>query len=475
MSETNKNEGPLQLGKDAVKTGSETLVGMVETNIDAEKKGVETIEKAAAVISEQPPIKQVKNFWQSLGPGLITGAADDDPSGVATYSQTGAKYGFGLLWLSPFTFPMMAAVQEMCARIGLVTGKGLAHNIRNIFPKWVLFLVAGLLLLANSFNIGADLGALAKATQLLLPGLQYWSLVIFFAIVCLLLQIFIPYNKYARYLKYLAVTLVVYFVAAFVIKDFNLFELAKGSFVPQLNFDKEKIILICAILGTTISPYLFFWQTSQEVEEKIVEGYKTISSRQDANDKKAIRKMRLDIWLGMLFSNLVFFFIVAVCGATLFKSGTTNITTAADAAAALKPLAGNYAYLLFALGIFGTGLLGIPVLAGSASYAVSESFGWREGLYRKFKEASAFYSIIILSVLIGLVLNFVGIDPIKALIWSAVFNGLVAPIILVLIVLISSNKKVMGEWVNHSFTKVFGWFVVGVMALVCLATIYAMF
>lgn len=443
--------------------------------IEAEKEGVKAVEDAAYKVSEVPPLKQAKHFWHGLGPGLTTGAADDDPSGIATYSQTGAKYGFQLLWLAAFTFPLMAFVQEMCARIGLQTGRGLAANIRKHFSPMVLYGVALLVLAANSFNIGADLGALAEATKLIWPNFSYVLLVIFFALICLLLEIFISYAKYARYLKYLAVLLASYVVTAFVIKDFPWPEVFRSAIVPSINFSKEQIILICGIFGTTISPYLFFWQTSQEVEEKIEQGDTAKQLAEENASDKEIKKMRTDVWFGMFFSNLAMFFIIAVCGATLFPHGITNINTAADAASALRPLVGNYAHILFTLGIFGVGLLGIPVLAGSASYAVSESFGWKEGLHNKFLKAKAFYGVIIFSMLIGLGINFIGLDPIKALIYAAVFNGLVAPVILILIVLLSSNEKVMGIRKNHHFITLMGWVSAIVMVIVGLATIYSFF
>lgn len=443
--------------------------------VEIPKEGVRLVEEAVEIVEEQPPIKQIRNFWHGLGPGITTGAADDDPSGVATYSQTGAKYGFQLLWLAGWTFPMMGAIQEMCARIGLVTGRGLASNIKRHFPKYVLYIVAVLLLIANSFNIGADLGALANATQLIWPSLNYLLLVVLFTALSLVMQIFISYSQYAKYLKYLALTLMVYVITAFVIPNFDWRELLTHAFSPSIKFTKDQIILICGILGTTISPYLFFWQTSQEVEEQIQEGDTTIESRRADVDKKTIRKMRIDSWTGMFWSNLVMFFIIAVCAGTLFKNGTFEIGTAAQAASALRPLAGDKAYILFAIGIFGTGLLGIPVLAGSASYAISESLGWKEGLYRKFKQAAAFYGVIILAMLIGMGINFIGMDPIKALLYSAVVNGLVAPLILVLIILISSKKAIMGQWANSKFVSILGWIVTVFMILVGIATIWSIF
>jgi len=455
--------------KDPIHTVAQVPIEAVKTTVEVEKEGLKVAEKAA-----EYPVKKARDFWHGLGPGLTTGAADDDPSGVATYSQQGAKYGFQLLWLAPLTFPLMAVVQEMCARIGLTTGRGLASNIKKYFPKYVLFISALLLLIANSFNIGADLGGMSKATQLLLPGLPFWLLVIAFVVLSLALQIFISYAKYAKYLKYMALTLLVYVLATFTIKGFPWGEVLKHLVVPSLDFSKEQFILITGILGTTISPYLFFWETSQEVEEKISEGKTTIASRQEITPKE-IRKMRIDVWTGMFFSNLIMFFIVALCAATLFRNGITNINSAADAAAALKPLAGNYASLLFTIGILGTGLLGIPILAGSASYAVSESMGWREGLSYKFRQAIYFYGVIILSMVIGLVLNFVGLDPIKALIYAAVINGLVAAVILALIVTLSNRRQVMGEKVNGPWTKFFGYFATVFMVITGLITIYSLF
>ena len=415
-------------------------------------------------------VKRAGEYWRNLGPGLTTGASDDDPSGIATYSQAGAQFGFGLLWLAGFTFPLMAMVQEMCARIGLVTGRGLAGNIRIHFPKWVLYICTALLFFANTLNIGADIGAMAKSTQLIFPHFSFNTLILGFAIVSVGLQIYVSYEKYAKYLKYLALILLSYILVAVSVKlDYK--ELLRSAVIPAIVFSKNQIFLISAILGTTISPYLFFWQTSQEVEEEILKGQTTLKLRQEAVADKEIRLMRQDVWSGMFLSNLVMFFIIAACAATLFAGGIKNIQTAADAAAALKPIAGNQAYLLFALGVIGTGMLAIPVLAGSASYAMSESFGWKTGLYRKLKEANAFYGIIIISTFLGVALNLFGVDTIKALLLSAVVNSLVAPVILVTIVLLSRNKKVMGERTNNPITTALGVFITGLMALAGLATI----
>lgn len=421
-----------------------------------------------------PMLKKGRDYWAMLGPGLTTGASDDDPSGIATYSQTGAQFGFNFLWLAPFTFPLMAVVQEMCARIGMVTGRGLAHNIRVFFSRRVLYACTIMLFAANTFNISADLGAMAKATQLLAPGINFYLLVVGFAISSLLLQIFTPYAKYARYLKWLAMILLSYVLSA-VLAHLNWSDIGKHAFTPHMEFNKDTFILVSAILGTTISPYLFFWQTSQEVEEQVLVGKTTVHMRRTATEPVEIKKMRVDIWSGMFLSNVVMFFIIAACGGILYAHGITNITSADQAAEALRPFAGNATYLLFALGIIGTGLLAIPVLAGSSSYAMAESFRWKEGLYRNLDQAYAFYGVIIISMLVGLGINFIGIDPIKALIWAAVGNALVSPIILFLIVVISSNKKIMGRWASGRLTKIVGWAAFALMLASGIATVYAMF
>ncbi len=439
--------------------------GILEELANAPAKALDIgLETGGRMIRKLPgnsALKRAKEYWHILGPGLTTGAADDDPSGIATYSQTGAQYGFQLLWLAAFSFPLMALVQEMCARIGLVTGRGLAANIRVHFPRSVLYLTALLLLAANAFNIGADLGAMAKGTQLLWPNLSFSWLIIGFSLISLALQIFTSYAKYAKYLKWLALILLAY-VASALLAHLDWHQVAVHAVLPSITFSKSQIFLICGILGTTISPYLFFWQTSQEVEDEILAGKLTIAERRVTTDQE-IKNMRTDVWSGMLLSNMVMFFIIAACAAVLFSHGVTNITSAAQAAEALRPFAGNWTYFLFAIGIIGTGLLAIPVLAGSASYAISESFGWKEGLYRTLKQAHAFYGVIIIAMLIGLGLNFVGLDPIKALIYSAVANGVIAPVVLVLIVLLSKNRQVMGERVNRPSTTLFGWLVVLLM------------
>ncbi|MDQ3244739.1 MAG: divalent metal cation transporter [bacterium] len=416
-------------------------------------------------------LKKVKNYWKILGPGLTTGAAGDDPSGIATYSQVGAQRGFGLIWLSVFSLPFMGVVQEMCGRIGVVSGVGLATNIKRHYSKSILYICAFLLVFANVFNIGADLGAMAKASQLLIPQTPFYLLVIFFAIFSLLLQIFIPYKTYSKYLKYLALVLLAYVFSAFLIK-IDWWRVLEYSIIPIFTSTKDEIILICAVLGTTISPYLFFWQTSQEVEDQIMKGDDTEEKRHEHTTNQDIKDMRVDIWSGAFISNIVMFFIIAVCSATLYQNGITNITSAEQAALALRPFAGDFTYFLFTIGILGTGLLAIPVLAGSASYAVSESFGFNEGLYQKWNGAKVFYGIIVLAMVLGIVLNFIGLDPIKTLIYSAVINGIISPVMIFFIVRISGNTEVMGKYKNKRFTNIFGYFILIIMSLVSIFTIY---
>lgn len=419
-------------------------------------------------------VARTRKYWNVLGPGLTTGASDDDPSGIATYSQTGAQYGFQLLWLAPLTFPLMAVIQEMCARIGLATGRGLAANIRLHFPRRVLYIATLSLFIANAFNIGADLGAMAKGVQLLNSGLNYTFLILLFTAIMLLMQIYMPYAKYARYLKWLAMVLLAY-VASAMLAHISWGVVFHKTLSPSIHWSKDQLLLICAILGTTISPYLFFWQTSQEVEDGIMRGQTSMAARKNEVTLEKVKDMRIDVWSGMLLSNVVMFFIVAACGAILFPKGISHIDSASQAAEALRPFAGNLTYWLFAIGIIGTGLLGIPVLAGASSYAAAESFRWREGLYREFRQAHAFYGVIILSMMIGLSINFLNINPIKALIWSAVLNGLAAPLVLFMIVSISSNRKIMGEWTNRRHTTLIGWLVTALMVVAGLAAIWALF
>ena len=413
--------------------------------------------------------EDAEHYWHTLGPGLVTGAADDDPSGIATYSQAGARYGLGLIWTTLFTYPFMATVQEMCARIGIVSGRGLAANIRRRYSKRVLYAVTALLFFANTLNIAADLGAMAAATRLVMPGTTAIALVIFFAVVILLLEIYTTYARYAHYLKYLTLALLSYVAVAFVVHlDWG--QVLAHTFVPALSFTRDQVFLVCAILGTTISPYLFFWQTAQEVEEEIAHGQTSVRARRREDHALALRSMRTDVWSGMAFSNLISFFIFAACAGTLYANGITDIATADQAALALRPF-GEFAFLLFALGIVGTGFLSVPVLAGSTAYAFSESFGWKTGLSRKLKQARAFYGVIIVSMALGIVANLLHLDPIKGLIYAAVGNGIIAPFILYFVVKLSGDHSVVGEFKNRPLTAGLGWITVAVMALSGLAAI----
>lgn len=415
-----------------------------------------------------------KEYWDKIGPGLVVGAADDDPSGVATYSQTGAQYGFTMLWTALFTFPFMSVVQEMCARIGIVTGKGLAATIREYCPPYILYIATVCLLIANTFNIGADISAIGEATQLLLPNLPTLFIVIAFTILSLVLQVFIPYQKYARYLKYLSFVLIAYIIAGLSI-DLDWKAALYGTVVPHFDFSKDSILLLCAILGTSITPYCFFWQTSQEVEEKRVRSNGASLAKvenKEIENKHAISNMRFDVWTGMFFSNLTMFFIIAVCGAVLFPNGINNIQTAGQAAQALLPFAGNATYFLFTMGILGTGLLAVPVLAGSSAYAIAEAFRFKEGLYNQYHEARAFYGVIIVSMLVGLGITFIGVPPMKALLYSAILNGCIAPLLLVVIVYLASKKSIMGNFKNTKLQAFLGWFITVVMMAASVATIW---
>ncbi len=437
------------------------------------EESVVFIEREEEILITRLPLKRAKEYWKTLGPGLTTGAADDDPSGIATYSQAGAKYGLQLIWLSLFTYPLMATVQEMCARIGLVSGQGLAANIRKHYSPRALYLATGLLFFANTLNIAADLGAMAAASRLLLPNVGFGALVILFAVVSLLLQIFTSYAQYAKYLKYLTFVLLSYVVVAFSVSlDWS--DVLRHTFIPSLTFSKEQIFLICAVLGTTISPYLFFWQTSQEVEEDILRGETTIALRRAQVNPEALKSMRIDVWSGMAFSNLISFFIFAACAGTLYANGITDIATADQAASALKPF-GDFAFFLFALGIIGTGLLAVPIFAGSTAYALSESFGWKSGLYRKLNQAHAFYGVIIISMVLGIGANFIHIDPIRALIYAAVANGIIAPVILFFVVRLSGDTRIMGEYANGRLASSVGWLTIVVMAFSGMAAIATLF
>jgi NRAMP (natural resistance-associated macrophage protein)-like metal ion transporter len=389
------------------------------------------------------------HFWKILGPGLVTGASDDDPSGIATYSQAGAGYGLSTLWTALITFPLMASLQEMCARIGLVTSRGLAGTIKTNYSKPVLYLMLLFSFPAIIMNIGADIAGMGAVGNLLVPSIKATYFSIFFTLILLVLIIYLPYQKIAAILKYLCLVLLVYLLVPFLYKQ-NWIAVLKATFIPTLKFDKNFISILVAILGTTISPYLFFWQTTMEAEDK------KSKKKYLVVNKKIMYEMKQDVDFGMLFSNLVMFFIILTTGSVLFNANIHQIDTVEQAAQALKPLAGNEAYLLFAVGVLGTGFLAIPVLGGSLSYIITESFGWKEGLDKKFHNAKAFYIIMSMSLILGLSLNYIGISPIKALIYSAILYGLTAPVLIVIILHISNNKKIMGKNTNGKISNILG-------------------
>jgi NRAMP (natural resistance-associated macrophage protein)-like metal ion transporter len=404
-------------------------------------------------------------FWKILGPGLITGASDDDPSGIATYSQAGAAYGLSTLWTALITFPLMASIQEMCARIGLVTSHGLAGTIKTNYSKSVLYLTLLFSFPAIVMNIGADIAGMGAVGNLLFPSIHATYFSIVFTAILLFLIIYLPYFKIATYLKYLCIVLFVYFIVPFLYKQ-DFMAILKSTFIPSIKFNKDFIGILVAILGTTISPYLFFWQATMEVEDI------KQKKRHLVVNKRILHEMKQDVDFGMLFSNVTMFFIILTTGTVLFNGGIHKIDTVEQAAQALKPLAGNFAYLLFALGVIGTGLLAIPVLCGSLSYIVTETFGWEEGLDKKFHQAKAFYVIIAISLILGLSLNYIGISPIKALIYSAILYGLTAPVFIAIILYISNSKKIMGEHANGKTSNILGFATLVLMTVAAVILVY---
>ena len=404
-------------------------------------------------------------LWKLLGPGLITGASDDDPSGIATYSQAGAAYGLATLWTAPIAFPLMASIQQMCAKIGLVTEQGLTGTLKDNYPKPILYLMLLFSFPAIIMNIGADIAGMGAVGNLLFPSIDATFFSVFFTVVLLILIIYLPYQKIASILKYLCLVLLVYLIVPFLYHQ-DLLKILKATVIPTIEFNKEYIGILVGILGTTISPYLFFWQASMEVEEMKHKKKHLIVN------KKIIHEMKEDVDFGMSFSGLVMFFIILTTGTVLYNSGIHEINTVEQAAKALKPLAGNAAYLLFAIGVIGTGLLAIPVLSGSLSYIITETFGWEQGLDKKFHEARAFYIVIAISLLLGLSLNYIGISPIKALIYTAILYGLTAPILIAIILHICNNKKVMGKFTNTTTTNILGFTALLIMALAAALLIY---
>ena len=418
-------------------------------------------------------MKKIKKLLSYLGPGFITGASDDDPSGIATYSQTGAAFGYSQAWTALFSYPFMSVVQEMCGRIGMVTGKGLSGVIRHHYSASVLYFAVLLLVIANTVNIGTDLGAMAAAGQLLF-GIPFIVWLLGVTALTLLLEVFVSYKVYSKYLKFLTFSLLAYVITVFVVgQDWG--KIFVSTVFPSFSLSKDYLMNVVAILGTTISPYLFFWQAGEEVEEEVAQSKLRVMGRGVPKiTNRDIRGMRIDTLVGMFFSNLVMFFIIVTTASTLHANGIQNIETAPQAAEALRPLAGNLAYLLFAAGIIGTGLLAVPVLAGSASYALSEAFGWREGLYRRFTQAHGFYGIITIATLFGLLINFTGVPTFKMLYYTAILNGICAPPLMILIMRISNSQKIMGKNVNTRISNVLGWTITAVMGISAVALLVSL-
>ena len=413
--------------------------------------------------------KLARQWWRQLGPGLITGAADDDPSGIATYSQAGAQFGYQLGWTVVLTYPLMVGIQMVSARMGRVTGHGLASNIRGQFPRVVVYAIVAMLVVANTINVAADIAAMGEALYRVIGGPKHGYAVIF-GVLCLLLQVFLPYRRYVRFLKWLTLALLAYVAVVFTIAV-PWREVILGIVWPKVALTPQALTVIVAVFGTTISPYLFFWQAAQEVEELNADPKALPLAGAPQGARKILRRIKIDTYIGMGFSNLIALFIIISTAATLHAAGVTDIATSAQAAEALRPLAGDGAFLLFSLGIIGTGMLAVPVLAGSAAYAVAETFEWKSGLDLKLLEAREFYAIIALATLGGVAIDFTPIDPIKALFWSAVINGIIAVPIMVVMMLMADDPKVMGPFCVTRRLKALGWLATWTMA----AAVVAMF
>lgn len=412
--------------------------------------------------------RKLVRFWKILGPGLITGSSDDDPSGIATYSQAGAMFGLATLWATVVSFPLMAVMQEMCARIGLVTNQGLTGALKTHYPKPVLALMVVFSVPAIVLNIGADIAAMGAVGHLLVPSVDEGFFSVLFTLILLVLIVYLPYRKIASILKYLCLVLMVYLVVPFLF-DQNWMEIVEATLVPSFSMDSNFLAIIVGIFGTTISPYLFFWQANMEVEEM------NHRKKHIMVDRRILNNMKTDVDFGMAFSGIVAWFIILTTGTVLFKAGIHQIETVEQAAIALKPLAGNFAYLLFALGVIGTGFLAIPVLSGSLSYLFCQSFGWQEGLDKKFHEARPFYIIIGASLLLGLSLGYIGISPIQALIYSAILYGLTAPVLIGIILHICNNKTVMGKFVNGRISNVLGFATLAIMTFSSILLLISLF
>ena len=411
---------------------------------------------------------RIKRYFHILGPGLITGASDDDPSGIATYSQAGAAFGFATLWTALLTFPLMAAIQEMCARIGMVTQEGLTGTLKKNYPKTILYLMMAFSFPAITMNIGADIEGMGAVANMLLPVLPTFAWSILFTGLLIFFIIRYPYRKITLILKWLCLSLLLYVIAPFLVHA-NWRDVMRNTFIPIIHFNKDFFMILVAILGTTISPYLFFWQATMEAEGILQKPRRVVVN------KNLLYNMKMDVNFGMFFSNLVMFFIILTTGAVLYKAGIRQIDTVSQAAKALEPIAGKFTYLLFAIGVIGTGLLAIPVLAGSLSYIIAETFNWKQGLDKKFHEAKGFYITLIVSLLLGLSMDFLGISPIQALVYTAVLYGLTAPVLIGIILHICNNKKIMGEFTNKLRSNILGFLTLMLMSAAAIALIYFQF
>ncbi|MGH7141944.1 MAG: NRAMP family divalent metal transporter [Candidatus Saccharimonadales bacterium] len=453
---------------DAEKYASQIALGAVKNHIPS------------SLASERKVVKKLKfnRLLRILGPGLITGAADDDPSGIATYSQTGAQFGFGMLWTSLYQIPLLIAVQETCGRIGAVTGKGIAGVVKEHYTRKVLYGIVMLVVVANIINLGTDIGAVASATQLVV-NVPFVAIAISIALIIALLEIFVTYKTYAKILKWLALALLSYPITALIIHE-PWGHIVQATLVPHISLTFGFLFIITGVFGTTISPYMFFWQSSGEVEEEVAAHMVAQRGGVPRLTKRFMRNLRIDTAFGMLASEITQWFIIIATATVLFSHGIHNINTAAQAAKALQPLvnsfpdSGQLAKDIFAVGIIGLGFLAIPVLAGSAAYAMSEAFGWKAGLYRKFSKAKGFYGVIIVATLIGLMINFLGINPIKALVFTAVFNGVASVPLIFLLAKINGNKNIMGEHIGGKLSRTIVWLTFAVMGAAAIAMFYTL-
>lgn len=465
LSEFRRELGiPLVLAKKLIVWGEVEAIRAIDGTL---RIAVSEVAVAKKLIST--PFQKTYLFIRALGPGLITGASDDDPGGIGTYSAVGAKFGLNILWMAAWLLPMMLAVQETCARIGIVTNKGLAAVLKQYFSKKIVMMAVLLLTIANVANIGADLGAMAASLNMI-TGIKFAQGAIIFAVCIIILEIFVKYHVYVKVLKWLTLSVFAYIVAGIMTHPdwLNVF---KNSFVPNISFTKEYIFAMIAVFGTTITPYLFFWQASEEVED----GKMNHVAKNKTVVRERVIRMRTDVNAGMILANVVFFFIVLTTANVLFSHGITEIDSAQDAALALKPLAGDWAFLLFAIGIIGTGFLAVPILAGSGAYALSELMNWNSGLEEEFSRAKGFYLVISFSIIVGLAMNFLGINPIKALYWSAFLNGVIALPLLAIIMKIGGDKKIMGKETNPGWVKVCGWAAVVAMFTAVLVMMFLQF